>query len=319
MGSLQFEYRVIPGISDDDVGGDDVYFGESVEDAGEKIFAGNHQGATTAGDGGPATDPFFRGKDQFTFLFWNVRTRDGQPFDGFTADGLDVTITEAPAADLVATAWYLPVGGGDPRFPPPPSVRALAFDRTVNRFFRVTPIIEVSPGSAWAGGNAHSVATGDSEVTVFARPRIEIMNREKVAFHLSVNGLFEGWRVGRAPIVPDPLVLAAGAGGVAVAVYRQKQAFGVNQLIDPIMWKILHGIIDEEVIAVIRHPKGPSDGHGFGNPEPIPIDVDRVSKLFRRMDRGALEVVRAQAGISIDSARTVLEIASRVIDEGGGK
>jgi len=317
MASLQYDYRTIPSITDDDFGGDDLYLGTSVFDGGDPIGKGSFQQVTQAGDNTGAPEPIVVGKQWYSFCFWNVTTEEGAPFDGFVTEDLNVKMTETATANLVATAWYQPVGGiGGP--PGPPSVRALAFDRTANRFFRATPIASVSPEFAWPGGNAHSVATSESDVTVTARQGIEIHAVDKLTFKSSLSGIFESWRVGRAAPVGDPLALPRGAGGVAIAIYKQVFSGRLINTIPYWLFKLLHGIIDDEVLAQIRRPKGPSDGHGFGHLRPIAVDVERTMEVLRRTDRSVLELIRAHAGASAESTRTVLEIADRVAEERGG-
>lgn len=317
MATLQYDYRTLPSITDDDFGGDEIYFGTSVFDGGETIGKGSFQQVTQAGDNAGAPEPIVVGNQWYSFCFWNVTTEGGAPFDGFVTEDLNVKMTQTATANLVATAWYQSVGGiGGPGGPP--SVRTLAFDRTANRFFRATPIAAVSPEFAWPGGNAHSVATSESDVIVTARDEIEILRHHKLSFQIDRSGIFEAWRVGRAAPVGDPLALPRGAGGVAIAIYKQVFSGRVINTIPYWLFKLLHGIIDDEVLAEIRRPKGPSDGHGFGHLRLIPVDVERTMEVLRATDRSILELIRAHAGVSAESTRAVLEIAERVAEERGG-
>ncbi|MFO0758641.1 MAG: hypothetical protein U0359_19260 [Byssovorax sp.] len=310
--SMTIEYRVIPSFTAD-VGGDEIYYGESIENPGELLEERGFVPSPGPGWYENADETFVRGKEVFAFAMWNVSRPDGAAFDGFTAEDRKVSLTDVPEENATATAWYIPVGGGLDGQPQPPAVLALAFDRTVNRFFRATPIDAVIPEFAWAGGDEHSVSTSDAGVSIDARNGLNHKKMEKVSVTIESGAVFEGWRRRSKELLPDPLELPQGAGGLAIAVYHQESRLDLVQTIPYWLAKLLRGIIDADVINHIKNP-GPRPSW-MDTPRPD-VQVDRLARLLRRSSPVMIEALRNQAMVSMESSRMVFEITGRLLESG---
>lgn len=178
----------------------------------------------------------------YSFLFWNAI--------GNLGAGLTTTMT-IPTTDSLATAWYLQVGGGGNGF----GVSTWAFSNELDIVVAETPIQSVTPASAWAGGNATSVATNSA---------VQITSKNTVAGTPSGANFDQWFQFGSGSPAGHVLSVPAKGSSFAIASYRVPDKPDLK----------FHGILElvnalDNVIKRID----PSD--------PAPIDLARLVGQIR--------------------------------------
>lgn len=285
MATLTFVSRIIPTDAGPEVGGDELYLGVSAADPGPFLSQDGFVPTATAGATMPSEPEIVRKGVRYGFVLWNVAATSGAPYDGFKVALVDdkdtVELTATPPTDLVATAWYLPLGGIDGGPGGRPHVVTLGLDRTVNRFFRAPPIELVTPDGARTAGE-RVVYTDRSDVVIDATNRIDISTSGGLA---DITAVFEGWRLAGASAEDDLLTVGQGRTGLAIATYARRSHLHEQLTIPYWLWKALHGIVDAEVISHLR--PGPIDGPDW-NPARA---LARLRPVLDRLDparRGVL-------------------------------
>ncbi|MFO0587085.1 MAG: hypothetical protein U0441_06095 [Polyangiaceae bacterium] len=309
---MKIQYRTIPAFTGD-VGGDEVYYGVSIEEPGDLLLDKSFNPSPVEGYFDTAEQIHEKDKKQYAFCFWNVSAANGEMLDVFESDDLDFKLTKTPAGDVVATAWYVPIDGSVIDIGGPPSVFTLAFDRTVNRFFRTTPISAVSPASAWPGGEEHRVSTAKEDVVIDARNGINVHTIDKVQFFAASGPMFERWRMAGVKAESDKLAVPGNKSGLAVAVYAHRFYSRVINTLPYWLYKLLHGKIDAEVWNHIRNPGHPNWVSAHVRPDPV--DVDSLLQLLRASDRTVVAAVHAQALGALESIREVAAVAERALND----
>lgn len=303
---LTYEYREIPAMTGE-VGGDAVYLGTPTGDAGKKLpRAMPTDTSVDAGDGCPADEVFVDPSGAtYAFVTWNV-TCDDATFNAYTIDDLQLTFTGPTSANTTATAWYVRLGDGDG----PPAVACYALDRVVNRFFRRTPIESAVPPNAWPGGQSRVLSTSEGSVKATAVGQIAgVMMANHLTFYSAIETNFTQWRLRKHAIgVGDPLALARGDAGVAVAVYEQDPFSRAINTLPYELFKLLRGgTID--LAALRRFLTTPaSDGPGWGG-----LDLPRLTRGFAELEREHLERVHRELRELNERSRTMVEIVDRVM------
>lgn len=309
---MKIQYRVIPTFTGE-VGGDEVYYGESTAEPGELLLDKSFNPAPVEGYTDTAEETHAQGKRAYVFCFWNVSAADGEPLDVFESEDIGFKLTKTPTQDVVATAWYVPADGVIPGPGGPPSVFALAFDRTVNRFFRATPVSSVSPSSAWPDGDDHRVSTAREAVVIDARNGINVHKVDKVQFSFASGPMFERWRMVGVKAEGDKLSVPGERSGLAIAVYAFRAYGRVFNTLPYWLYKLLHGIIDAEVLNHIKNPGHPNWATSHVRPEPV--EIERLTQLLRGVDRTLLSAVHAQSRLALESVRAVAEATERALND----
>ncbi|MBK7078863.1 MAG: hypothetical protein IPH44_42025 [Myxococcales bacterium] len=265
-----YEYREIPSTGGE-VGGDEIYLGESFEIPGELLpFAEDMptDGETGAPDGKNATPVYVHPTTgaKYDFVAWNVTSAD-PAYAAYDINDLRVAFTgPSVKTPVTATAWYVKQGGGDGR----PAVMAFGLDRAVNRFFRRTPIASVvsAASTAWAGGEDRIVHTGDAASDVTAVGQLNgYMLVNKLLLQVEFISDFTVWRMRKHPVAGGALGLAQGESGVAIAVYEQGLRGKRINAVDPDWMRLVRGKLSlAEIRRLITTPVSDTGG-AFGGPQ----------------------------------------------------
>lgn len=281
-----YEYREIPSAGPE-VGGDDIYLGESFEVPGPLLPQASpfpKDGETDASDSITAAETYVHPTtgESYAFVAWNV-TSDEPGYDRYVIDDLALRFTNPSTKKRVtATAWYAKVGPG----PTPPAVACYGLDAAVNRFFRRSPIDHVTSKAttAWAGGDSRTVLTGDAAVDVSAAGLMQGLKLlDELTIRVEYVCSLTSWRMRRhAP--EDPLALRQGDGGVAIAIYKRHLEGKITDIMDHSLFQLLHGRGKvSDLIAIIT--KGPVPTSPFAS-------LHDVTRVLERLDHRALVAVR---------------------------
>lgn len=301
---LRFEYRVIPS-TDGEVGGDEIYLGTPTNDNGALL--------RPAPQGGNAIDvgAWCRAEETFTdrrgttygFVALNVTSEDPQ-LTYKIDDDLQVDFTAATTKDTTVTAWYVPRGGsGEP--PPPPAVTCYGLDRAVNRFFRKSPIVAVSPNVGWPGGDSRTVATSDGGAAITAAAKMNGYVVDKTMVRIDYGANFDHWRTRGQP-VKGPLGVAQGQSGIAIAFFEQEVRVRPINAIDHELFQVLHGkkLDLESLRRFIKTPVSDPPG-GFARP--------MLALTLASLSREEVGVVRDRLRDLQDRTAAALDVTERVL------
>ncbi|MBL8621480.1 MAG: hypothetical protein JNK64_09260 [Myxococcales bacterium] len=303
-----YEYREIPSTSGE-VGGDEIYLGESFETPGELLpFAEDMptDGETGAPDGKNATAVYVHPVTgaKYDFVAWNVTSADAG-YAAYTIDDLRVEFTgPSVKTPVTATAWYVKRGVGDGRS----AVACYGLDRAVNRFFRRSPIASVASAAstAWAGGDDRVVHTGDASVAVTAMGQLHgYMLVNKLLLQVEFVSDFTVWRMRKHATAAGALGLAQGESGVAIAVYEQGLRGKLINAVDPDWMKLVRGKLSlAEIRRLIKTPIS-DPGGVFGGPQ--------LAMQLAQLGREELGRLRDHLRNRQEATAAALEITERVL------
>lgn len=275
MSTVYFESRAIPTVAFQDESDDEGFIEDPTYGAGLPLDTRSYVGTPVDAR---LVDPVVEVNGvTYDFLFWNVVPGDGTPVPGYPRDELRLHLPNL-ASNVEATAWYVPRGGG----PGPASVRALAFSPDVNRFFKESPVASTTPANAWAGGNAHNVATHNGPTTILPRAKLNRTPGTKFLRWITPkNGAFT--------TSGTSLTVRTGASTVVVAPYdlpTDPTRLGIDfrNSIPYWLWLLLHGRITQEALDNLR---GPRPGHVLEEEILTLRDVrDRLTRLEQQIETG---------------------------------
>lgn len=303
-----YEYRAIPS-SAGEVGGDEIYLGESFETPGELLpFAEDMptDGETGAPDGKNATPVYVHPTTgaKYDFVAWNVTSAD-PTYAAYDINDLRVDFTgPSVKTPVTATAWYVQQGDGVG----PNAVTCYGLDRAVNRFFRRTPIASVvsAAATAWAGGEDRVVRTGDASVDVTAVGQLHgYMLVNRLLLQIEFISDFTVWRMRRHTTAPGALGLAQGESGVAIAVYEQGLRGKLINAVDPDWMKLVRGKLSlAEIRRLIKTPIS-DPGGAFGGPQ--------LAMQLAQLGREELMQLRDHLRSRHEATAAALDIAERVL------
>jgi hypothetical protein len=112
-----------------------------------------------------APENFYDKGVTYEFLFWDL--------NGSRNIHRDVDFTPPSDPTALATAWYLPTGGGPcPKGQVCDGVTTWAFSLNDDKVIPNTPIASVTPKGAWTGAPSTSVNTNLGAVVIAAQPLI---------------------------------------------------------------------------------------------------------------------------------------------------
>lgn len=297
---LNFEYRAIPSTSGE-VGGDEIYLGTPTNDNGALLWESpNGDGTVDPNDYCRAVEVYVdeRGR-RYAFVGLNVVS--DEPELKYVIDDRRVDFDSSTAAATTVTGWYVPIDGGPPG---PPTIACYALDRTVNRFFRRSPIAAVAPTTAWAGGDDRIVRTSDSAAAITAPPHLNGYVVDKTMVRIERGANFAEWRL-RGLVAKGPLGVPQGQGGVAIAYYDQQVQIRVTNAVDPDWMKLVRGKLSlAEIRRLIKTPIS-DPGGVFGGPQ--------LAMQLAQLGREELGRLRDHLRSQQEATAAALEITERVL------